>query len=153
MAHVVDLGGDAYAVRGTRVVKGCSTLRECGIEDGSTIRVLYRLRGGANTGLDIPGPWQCRVCGATRCWPTRKRCYKCDAPRHQLLLFWWSRSWASWSSSTTDADHDSSFEEFVATTSPSSELRERWWAPPGAGVGPGTFAPDIGHWQKGRRWS
>ena len=21
------------------------------------------------------------MCGATRCWPARKRCYKCDAPR------------------------------------------------------------------------
>ena len=70
--HVVDLGGDAYAVCGTRVVKGCSTLRKCGIDDGNTIRVLHRLRGGANTNMDIPGQWQCRACGATRCLPARK---------------------------------------------------------------------------------
>ena len=47
------------------------------------MQVLRRLRGGAGTGayLDIPGQWECKVCGGTRCWPARKRCYKCDAPR------------------------------------------------------------------------
>ena len=31
--------------------------------------------------VDIPGQWQCSVCDAIRCWPARKRCYRCDAPR------------------------------------------------------------------------
>ena len=48
-----------------------------------TVRVLRRLRGGAggNANVDIPGQWQCSFCHAIRCWPTRKRCYRCDAPR------------------------------------------------------------------------
>ena len=45
------------------------------------MQVLRRLRGGAGVHLDIPGKWECKVCGATRCWPARKRCYRCDAPR------------------------------------------------------------------------
>ena len=40
--------------------------------DGS---VVVRVR------LDIPGQWECKVCHATRCWPARKRCHNCDAPR------------------------------------------------------------------------
>ena len=47
----------------------------------SNVQVLRRLRGGAGVHLDIPGQWECKVCGATRCWPARKRCYRCDAPR------------------------------------------------------------------------
>ena len=48
-----------------------------------TVRLLYRLRGGSggNMNVDIPGQWQCNFCHATRCWPTRKRCYRCDTPR------------------------------------------------------------------------
>ena len=57
------------------------TLSQNGIGNGSNVQVLRRLRGGAGAYLDIPGQWECKVCGATRCWPARKRCYKCDAPR------------------------------------------------------------------------
>ena len=78
LAHVVDLGGDAHAVCGTWVMMPGHTLYECEIRNGSTVRVLYRLRGGASGNMDIQGQWQCRVCDAQRCWLTRKRCYRCD---------------------------------------------------------------------------
>ena len=64
----------------TNVKMEC-TLSQNGIGNGSNVQVLRRLRGGAGAYLDIPGQWECTVCGATRCWPARKRCYRCDAPR------------------------------------------------------------------------
>ena len=45
-----------------------------------TIRIFCRLRGGSNN-TDIPGQWQCANCDATRCWPVRRNCYRCGAPR------------------------------------------------------------------------
>ena len=59
---------------------GC-TLSQNGIGNGSNVQVLRRLRGGTGSYLDVPGQWECKVCHATRCWPARKRCYKCDVPR------------------------------------------------------------------------
>ena len=38
-----------------------------------------RLSGGGP--LDVLGQWQCGICGAIRCWPTRNQCYKCGQPR------------------------------------------------------------------------
>ena len=35
-------------------MKACSTLNDCEIRSGSTVRVLYRLRGGASGIMDIP---------------------------------------------------------------------------------------------------
>ena len=72
-----------YAVCGTRTLKSDDTLLRNGIENGMTVHVLRRLRGGAgaSANVDIPGQWQCCVCLAIRCWPTRKQCYRCDAPR------------------------------------------------------------------------
>ena len=59
---------------------GC-TLSQNGVGNGSNVQVLRRLPGGAGAYLDIPGQWECKVCRAMRCWPARKRCYRCDAPR------------------------------------------------------------------------
>ena len=42
--------------------------------------ISCRLRGGSNN-TDIPGQWQCVNCDATRCWPVRRNCYRCGAPR------------------------------------------------------------------------
>ena len=83
VSHVAHYGCEEYAVCGTRTLKSDDTLLRNGIENGMTVRVLRRLRGGAggNASVDIPGQWQCCVCLAIRCWPTRKRCYRCDAPR------------------------------------------------------------------------
>ena len=74
---------EEYAVCGTRTLKSGDTLLGSGIENGMTVHVLRRLRGGASASanVDIPEQWQCSVCNAIRCWPTRKRCYRCDAPR------------------------------------------------------------------------
>ena len=36
------------------------------------------IRGSKGSGpLDVPGQWQCGICGAIRCWPTRNQCCKC----------------------------------------------------------------------------
>ena len=53
---------------------------ESGVSDKDTIRVYCRLRGRSNN-TDIPGQWQCGNCAATRCWPVRRNCYRCGAPR------------------------------------------------------------------------
>ena len=83
VSHVVQYGGEEYAVCGTRTRMSDDTLLGNGIENGMTVHVLRRLRGGAgaSANVDIPVQWQCSVCHAIRCWPTRKRCYRCDAPR------------------------------------------------------------------------
>ena len=81
VSEVLCLGTDEHAVCGSQLVrKGC-TLGENGIGDGLNVQVLRRVRGGASLYLDVPGQWECKVFHATRCWPTRKRCYKCNAPR------------------------------------------------------------------------
>ena len=83
VSHVVHYGCEEYAVCGTRTLRSDDTLHQNGIESGMTVRVLCRLRGGSggNVHVDIPGQWQCNFCHAIRCWPTRKRCYRCDTPR------------------------------------------------------------------------
>ena len=78
---VLHLHADEFAVCGSRLMKMGCTLSQNGIGNGSNLQVLRRLRGGAGAYLDIPGQWECRVCHATRCWPARKRCHRCDAPR------------------------------------------------------------------------
>ena len=81
LSKVLHLDVDEYALCGSRFVKVGCTIGENFIGNCSNVQVLRRLRGGAGAYLDIPGQWECKVCGATRCWPARKRCYKCDAPR------------------------------------------------------------------------
>ena len=81
VSDVLQLHSDEYAVCGSRLIKMESTLSQNGIGNGSNVQVLRRLRGGAGAYLDIPGQWECKVCHATRCWPARKRCNRCDAPR------------------------------------------------------------------------
>ena len=81
VSDLLQLHSDEYAVCGSRLIKMESTLSQNGIGNGSNVQVLRRLRGGAGAYLDIPGQWECKVCHATRCWPARKRCYRCDAPR------------------------------------------------------------------------
>ena len=53
---------------GSRLLKMVCTLRQNALVNGSNVQVLRRLRGGADTNLDIPGQWECKVCHATRCW-------------------------------------------------------------------------------------
>ena len=83
VSHVLDYGSEGYAVCGTGTLRSGDSFHQNGIESGMTVRLLYRLRGGSggNMNVDIPGQWQCNFCHATRCWPTRKRCYRCDTPR------------------------------------------------------------------------
>ena len=82
VSHVLDYGSEGYAVCGTRTLRPGDSFQQNGIESGMTVRLLFRLRGGSGgNNVDIPGQWQCNFCHATRCWPTRKRCYRCDTPR------------------------------------------------------------------------
>ena len=59
-----------------------STLSSSGITDGCTVHIHFRLRGGSRE--DVPGQWTCSQCFAPRCWPVRKRCYRCAAAREDL---------------------------------------------------------------------
>ena len=74
VSDVLHLHADEYAVCGPRLINMECTLSQNGIGNGSNVEVLRRLRGGVGAYLDIPGQWECKVCGATRCWPARKRC-------------------------------------------------------------------------------
>ena len=93
LSEVLHLDVDEYALCGSRFVKVGCTIGENLIGNCSNVQVLRRLRGGAGAYLDVPGQWECKVCGATRCWPARKICYKCGAPRDTVpttsrLVLW-----------------------------------------------------------------
>ena len=74
------VGWDIYATLHGHILDLSGTLQSQGVSDNDTIRVSCRLRGGSNN-TDIPGQWQCANCDATRCWPVRRNCYRCGAPR------------------------------------------------------------------------
>ena len=74
------VGWDIYATLHGHILDLSGTLRGQGVSDDDTIRISCRLRGGSNN-ADIPGQWQCANCDATRCWPVRRNCYRCGAPR------------------------------------------------------------------------
>ena len=82
VSHTLDYGSEGYAVCGTRILRPGDSFLQNGVESGMTVRLLFRLRGGSGgNNVDIPGQWQCSFCQATRCWPTRKQCYRCGTPR------------------------------------------------------------------------
>ena len=74
------VGWDIYATLHGHILDLSGTLQSEGVSDDDTIWVSCRLRGGSNN-TDIPGQWQCANCYATRCWPVRRNCYRCGAPR------------------------------------------------------------------------
>ena len=74
------VGWDIYATLHGHILDLSGTLQSQGVSDNDTIRIFCRLRGGSNN-TDIPGQWQCANCDATRCWPVRRNCYRCGAPR------------------------------------------------------------------------
>ena len=74
------VGWDIFATLHGRILDLFGTLQSEGVSDNDTIRISCRLRGGSNN-TDIPGQWQCANCDATRCWPVRRNCYRCGAPR------------------------------------------------------------------------
>ena len=83
LSQVVGTDGlDVYATMNGKMLDLCSTLLSCGITDGCTVHVHFRLRGGSRE--DVPGQWTCSQCFAPRCWPVRKRCYRCGAARDDL---------------------------------------------------------------------
>ena len=83
LSQVVGADGlDVYAVMSGKILYLCSTLLDCGITDGCTVHVHYRLRGGSRE--DVPAQWTCSQRFAPRCWPVRERCYGCGAAREDL---------------------------------------------------------------------
>ena len=74
------VGWDIYATLHGHILDLSGTLQSQGVSDNDTIRIFCRLRGGSNN-ADIPGQWQCANCDATRCWPVRRNCSRCGAPR------------------------------------------------------------------------
>ena len=83
LSHVIDIGGlDVYAMVHGKMVDLSSTLSSAGIVGDCTVHIHHRLRGGSRE--DVPGQWTCSHCFAPRCWPVRKRCYRCGAARKDL---------------------------------------------------------------------
>ena len=83
LSQVVGTDGlDVYVMMNGKILDLCSTLKSCGITDGCTVHVHFRLRGGSRE--DVPGQWTCSHCFATRCWPVRKRCYRCGEARDDV---------------------------------------------------------------------
>ena len=83
LSQVIGTDGlDVYAMMNGKIVDLRSTLWFCGITDGCTVHIHYRLRGGSRE--DVPGQWTCSQCFAPRCWPVRKRCYRCGAAREDM---------------------------------------------------------------------
>ena len=83
LSQVVGTDGlDVYATMNGKILDLCSTSLSCGITNDCTVHVHFRLRGGSRE--DVPGQWTCSQCFAPRCWPVRKRCYRCGAARDDL---------------------------------------------------------------------
>ena len=69
LSQVVGTDGlDVYATMNGKILDLCSTLLSCGITDGCTVHIHFRLRGGSRE--DVPGQWTCSHClapGAGQC--------------------------------------------------------------------------------------
>ena len=79
LSSVLELASGSYACHNGKCLDVGSSIEALGLFPGCTVRFYSRLRGGGP--LDVPGQWQCGLCGAIRCWPTRNQCYKCGQPR------------------------------------------------------------------------
>ena len=79
LSSVLELASGSYACHNGKCLDVGSSIEALGLFPGCTVRLHSRLRGGGP--LDVPGQWQCGLCGAIRCWPTRNQCYKCGQPR------------------------------------------------------------------------
>ena len=73
-------GRDIYVTLHGHILDLSGTLLSAGVSDNDTVRVHCRLRGQSNNTV-VPGQWQRGKCAATRCWPVRRNCYRCGAPR------------------------------------------------------------------------
>ena len=83
LSHVIGTDGlDGYAMVHGKIVNLSSTL-SAGIVDDCTVYCHHRLRGGCREG--VPGQRTCSQCVALRCWPVRKRRYRCGAASCLLL--------------------------------------------------------------------
>ena len=79
LSSVLELASGSHACHNGKCLDVGSSIEALGLFPGCTVRLYSRLRGGGP--LDVPGQWQCGLCGAIRCWPTRNQCYKCEQPR------------------------------------------------------------------------
>ena len=85
LRDVIPFLEDCYATCGTRLSRlNCIAMDES-LNAGSTTHVFRRLRGGARAGGNgigsVPWQWQCVLCGADKCCPTRPCCCRCAQPR------------------------------------------------------------------------
>ena len=67
------------------------SIEALGLFPGCTVRLYSRLKGSGP--LDVPGQWQCAICGAPSCWPTRNQCYKSGQPRSASSCSPWSSTY------------------------------------------------------------
>ena len=82
LQYLLDVPTDAHAICGSCTLRLGGTVEEQRICHRSTVCVLGRFRGGAvGPPGRVPREWQCSVCSAIRCWPTRKSWYRCGNPR------------------------------------------------------------------------
>ena len=93
LSSVLELASGSYACHNGKCLDVGSSIEALGLFPGCTVRLYSRPQGGGP--LDVPWQWQCGICGAIRCWPTRNQCYKCGQPRS-------ARSWSPRSSTYLD---------------------------------------------------
>ena len=79
LSSVLELSSGSYACHNGKCLDVGLSIEALGLFPDCTVRLHSRLRGGGP--LDVPGQWQCGICGAIRCWPTRNQCYTCGQPR------------------------------------------------------------------------
>ena len=68
-----------YFVVEGRVLSLESTLSQAGISWNVSVRMCFRLNGGAKH--DVPGSWTCMFCNMGGCWPVRQSCFRCGSAR------------------------------------------------------------------------
>jgi len=56
---------------------------ETNVHEEATLKLSMSQKPKKVVKQEKPQPWDCRVCGATGCFATRKYCFKCNAPKAQ----------------------------------------------------------------------
>ena len=64
-------------VHRSKIVQGCGSLGEWGIERDATLTLTLRMLGGSG----IPGEWHCALCNRGGCWHTIAWCFRCGTSR------------------------------------------------------------------------
>ena len=70
LSSVLELSSGSYACHNGKCLDVGLSIEALGLFPDCTVRLYSRLHEGGP--LDVPGQCQCGICGAIRCWPTRK---------------------------------------------------------------------------------